>query len=155
MTPLEKFYTDDPRWHEKIGDIHALLERVKISEEQSGDVLHLRKLSRILSIHASTAIEGNRLTLGQVADVINGKYIDIATETRADVPVNVPVNAVSDKILILLRANPKATAQKLAQVVGVNDKTIKRHLKTLREQGRLERVGSDKTGHWEVIEGPP
>ncbi|MBK6430561.1 hypothetical protein [Candidatus Amarolinea dominans] len=38
MTPLEKFYTDDPRWHEKIGDIHALLERVKISEEQSGPV---------------------------------------------------------------------------------------------------------------------
>ena len=75
MTPLEKFYTDDPRWHEKIGDIHALLERVKISEEQSGDVLHLRKLSRILSIHASTAIEGNRLTLGQVTDVINGKPV--------------------------------------------------------------------------------
>ena len=75
MTPLEKFYTDDPRWHEKIGDIHALLERVKISEEQSGDVLQLRKLSRILSIHASTAIEGNRLTLGQVTDVINGKPV--------------------------------------------------------------------------------
>jgi hypothetical protein len=35
MTSLEKFYTDDPRWYEKIGDIHALLERVKISEEQS------------------------------------------------------------------------------------------------------------------------
>ena len=35
MTPLAKFYTDDPRWHAKIGDIHALLERVKISEEQS------------------------------------------------------------------------------------------------------------------------
>ena len=35
MTPLEKFYADDPRWYEKIGDIHALLERVKISEEQS------------------------------------------------------------------------------------------------------------------------
>lgn len=38
MTPLEQFYTDDPRWHEQIGDIHALLERVKISEEQSGPV---------------------------------------------------------------------------------------------------------------------
>jgi len=66
MRPLEQFYTDDPRWYEQIGDIHALLERAKISEEQSGDLLHLRKLSRILSIHASTAIEGNRLTLGQV-----------------------------------------------------------------------------------------
>lgn len=33
MTPLEKFYTDDPRWYEKIGEIHALLERAKISEK--------------------------------------------------------------------------------------------------------------------------
>jgi Fic family protein len=75
MTPLEQFYTDDPRWYEQIGDIHALLERANISEEQSGDLLHLRRLSRILSIHASTAIEGNRLTLSQVTDVINGKPV--------------------------------------------------------------------------------
>jgi Fic family protein len=52
-----------------------LLERVKISEEQSGDVLYLRKLNRILSVHASTAIEGNQLTLGQVTDVVNGKPV--------------------------------------------------------------------------------
>ncbi|MBK7006969.1 MAG: hypothetical protein IPH37_19110 [Burkholderiales bacterium] len=51
------------------------LERVKISEEQSGDVLHLRKLNRILSVHAPTAIEGNQLTLGQRTDVINGKPV--------------------------------------------------------------------------------
>lgn len=68
-----KFFSDSPLWHEKVGGIHALLERVKMSEEQSGDVLRLRKLNRILSIHASTAIEGNRLTLEQVTDVINGK----------------------------------------------------------------------------------
>lgn len=336
---LEKFYTEDPRWHEKIGDIHALLERVKISEERSGDVLRLRKIGRILSIHASTAIEGNRLTLDQVTDIINGKpvwgppkdikevqnawraydemahyepwstddllkahahltdtligesgrfrsvgvavvrgdgvvmhrgapaeqvpalverllhwgktseahplikssavhymlehihpfrdgngrigrlwqtlilfkwnplfawmpvetlvhhnqalyykalqdshvgaqdcrpfisfmldvignslykYIDVASETVADVgvnvpvsvPVNVPVNEVSDKILIMLRADPKATAQKMAIALGVTDKTIKRHLKMLREQGRLKRIGSDKAGHWEVV----
>jgi len=69
------FFSESPKWHEKIGGIHALLERVKISEEQSGDVLRLRKLNRIMSIHASTAIEGNRLTLGQVTDVINGKPV--------------------------------------------------------------------------------
>ncbi|MDR3283217.1 MAG: Fic family protein [Candidatus Methanoplasma sp.] len=73
---MSNFYTESPLWHEKIGDIHALLERVKINEErfreQNGDVLRLRKLSRIMSIHASTAIEGNRLSLSQVSDVING-----------------------------------------------------------------------------------
>ncbi len=80
------------------------------------------------------------------------KFIDVATQTVADVGVNVPVNKVSGKILILLRANPKATAEKMASVLGVTDKTIKRHLKALREQGRIRRVGSDKTGHWEIIE---
>ncbi|MDR3295980.1 MAG: Fic family protein [Clostridiales Family XIII bacterium] len=73
---MSNFYTESPLWHEKIGGIHALLERVKISEErfreQNGDVLRLRKLNRIMSVHASTAIEGNRLTLGQVTDVTNG-----------------------------------------------------------------------------------
>ena len=33
---LEKFSTEDPAWYEKIGDIHALLERVKISEVYVG-----------------------------------------------------------------------------------------------------------------------
>ena len=71
----KSYYTESPLWHEKIGNIHALLERVRISEERSGDVLQLRKLNRIMSIHASTAIEGNNLTLGQVTDVINGKQV--------------------------------------------------------------------------------
>ncbi len=339
MKPLEKFFTEDPKWHEKIGAIHALLERVKISEEQSGDVLQLRKRGRILSVHASTAIEGNQLTLGQVTDVINGKpvfgppkdikevqnawqaynempgytpwlvddllrahahltdaligesgrfrsvgvavvgddgtmlhrgapaaqvpdlvaqllhwgqtseahplikssaihyrleyihpfrdgngrigrlwqtlilsqwnplfawmpvetlvhhnqalyykalqdshagtevdcrpfidfmldalanslykYIDVATQTVVDVPVNVlvnvPVNELSNKILAMVRANPKVTAQKMALALDVTDKTIKRHLKLLREQGRIQRVGSDKTGHWDIITKP-
>ena len=86
------------------------------------------------------------------------KYIDVATQTVVDVPVNVPVNVpVSerlDKILTMLRANPKVTAQKMALALGVTDKTIKRHLKALREQGRIRRVGSDKAGHWEIIERP-
>ena len=337
---LNTFFSESPRWHEKIGEIHALLERVKMSEEQSGDVLRLRKLNRILSIHASTAIEGNKLTLGQVTDVINGKpvwgpskdiqevqnawqayneidtftpwlaqdllkahafmtqtlvgesgqfrsvgvavvrddgvvvhratppnevpvlvehllhwgetaethplikssavhymiehihpfragngrigrlwqtlilsrwnplfawmpvetlvhnnqalyykalqnshcsgvdcrpfidfmldtienslytYGDLATETQkskgtglgtiADVPVNVPVNALQQKVLILLRANPKSTSQKIAHTLGVTDRTITRALKALREADVIKRVGSDKTGHWEI-----
>ena len=35
---------------------------------------HLRKNNRIKSIHSSLKIEANSLTIGQVRDVINGKY---------------------------------------------------------------------------------
>ncbi|MBP8168490.1 MAG: Fic family protein [Azonexus sp.] len=334
MKPLENFFTEDPKWHEKIGAIHALLERVKISEEQSGDVLHLRRRGRILSVHASTAIEGNQLSLSQVADVINGKpvwgppkdikevqnawyaynempgyspwsvddllrahahltdtligesgcfrsvgvavvgadgtllhrgalaaevpdlvgqllhwgqtsashplikssavhyrleyihpfrdgngrigrlwqtlilaqwnplfawmpvetlvhhnqalyykalqdshagaavdcrpfidfmldalanslykYIDVATQTVVDVGVNVGVNVgVTDQILALLAQEPGLSAKEVARLLNKTPRTIERYLKALREQGRIQRVGSDKAGHWEVIE---
>jgi Fic family protein len=72
---METFFSESPLWYEKIGRIHALLERVKVSEDQHGDILRLRKLSRILTVHASTAIEGNRLSPGQVRDVVNGKPV--------------------------------------------------------------------------------
>ena len=41
----------------------------------SKDVLHLRRVNRILSVGSTTAIEGNRLTVQQVFDVINGKVV--------------------------------------------------------------------------------
>jgi len=69
------FYSESPLWYEKIGRIHALLERVKISEGEHDDALRLRRLSRVMSIHASTAIEGNGLSLSQVQDVVNGKLV--------------------------------------------------------------------------------
>ncbi|MDR3141065.1 MAG: Fic family protein, partial [Tannerellaceae bacterium] len=72
---MQIFFTYNPLWHEQIGKIYALLERVKISEEQSKDALHLRRNSRILSVGSTTAIEGNRLTVQQVFDVINGKTV--------------------------------------------------------------------------------
>jgi hypothetical protein len=33
---MDNFFSDSPLWHEKIGGIHALLERVKISWEVIG-----------------------------------------------------------------------------------------------------------------------
>jgi hypothetical protein len=48
-----------------------------------------------------------------------------------NVPVNAPVNPLSDKIWAVVRANPKVMAQKMALVLGVKDKTIKRPLKAL------------------------
>ncbi|MDR0837402.1 MAG: Fic family protein [Propionibacteriaceae bacterium] len=72
---IEDYYTESPQWHQLVGEIHALLERVRISEEQHSDVLRLRKMNRILSVHSSTAIEGNRLTLSEVSDVINDRPV--------------------------------------------------------------------------------
>lgn len=92
---MDDFFTQNAAWHEKIEQIYALLECVKISEGYSADVLHLRKIIRILSIGSHIAIDDNlsraemlksitarlcehhhfNLSLSQVCDVINGKPI--------------------------------------------------------------------------------
>lgn len=57
-----------------IAEISAQIERYAIRMEQS-DSLLLRKANRIKTIHSSLAIEGNELSEGQVADIINGKAV--------------------------------------------------------------------------------
>lgn len=57
-----------------IAEISAQMERFAIRLEQS-DGLRLRKANRIKTIHSSLAIEGNKLSEGQVADIIEGKTV--------------------------------------------------------------------------------
>lgn len=57
-----------------IAEISAQIERYAIRLEQE-DGLRLRKVNRIKTIHSSLAIEGNRLSEGQVSDLIDGKNV--------------------------------------------------------------------------------
>ena len=53
--------------------------------------------------------------------------------------------------MMQLRKNKNITALQLAQTTQIPLRTIKRILFRLTEKGLIQRVGSDKTGHWEVI----
>ncbi len=66
------------------------------------------------------------------------------------VPKNVPIERL-DKILALMAQNSSITIDQLAQLCAVSDKTIKRDIAKLKEQGRLQREGSLKSGFWKII----
>lgn len=42
--------------------------------------------------------------------------------------------------------------KQLSSLLVKNEATIARNIKLLKEKGILERIGSDKTGHWEIID---
>lgn len=69
--------------------------------------------------------------------------------------VNAPVNIAGlktpDAIVALLTANPLLSRQQLADALGKDIRTIGRALAKLQHAGNIRRVGSDKTGHWEVL----
>jgi ATP-dependent DNA helicase RecG len=55
-------------------------------------------------------------------------------------------------ILRLLREHPELSIAELAESLGKVPSTIERAIRKLRESGRLQRIGPDKGGHWQVIE---
>ena len=66
--------------------------------------------------------------------------------------VNVTVNSANkeDVILRLLAKFPDITMDKISEVVGLHRRTVSRYINKLRDKGLVTRIGSDKTGHWDV-----
>ena len=75
----------------------------------------------------------------------NGAIVDF--ETR-NVPVNVPVNSTESTLLALMKHNPSITYDEMALEIGKTRKTVSRAIASLKQQGRIARKGSDKTGTW-------
>ena len=48
-------------------------------------------------------------------------------------------------------ANDTVTAKTLSATLGTSIIIIKRDLAAMQSMGVIKRVGSDKTGHWEVV----
>jgi Fic family protein len=69
-------------------------------------------------------------------------------------PVNVPVNLkdlkTTDAVMTCIRQDAGMTRKEIAQKVGKDVRTVARALRKLQDGGLLERVGSDKTGYWQV-----
>ena len=69
---------------------------------------------------------------------------------RVNDRVNDRVNEQEKKVLELLYEDPGFTVTVLAKRMNVSRKSIANYLKSLREKGLIERIGSDRKGYWKI-----
>ena len=100
-----------------------------------------------LLLGTSTALRNRDLRV--VVPTSEGGPVNVPAKA-ANVPGNVPAKRKGD-IMKRLLVNPNLTASELAAIFSVAEKTIKRDFAALKNEGRIKRIGSDKTGHWLVI----
>lgn len=50
-----------------------------------------------------------------------------------------------------MRQNRKITLPELAAKIGVTLKGVEYHVRILKRNGTLERVGPNKGGHWKIV----
>lgn len=80
--------------------------------------------------------------------------LDLPVQTKADEAEKHPESTLKGtrkSIVEIMLSNPNVTIPQIAELLGMNSRGIDKHIKSLREQGLIRRVGPDKGGHWEVI----
>ena len=74
--------------------------------------------------------------------------VKVSQDVPQDVPQGVPQDNLDKKILDLIKNNNKISTHEMGNILGVSDKTIKRHIKNI---DNLKYIGSGYSGHWEII----
>ena len=75
-----------------------------------------------------------------------------AVETVLELPVpDTGSSCKANEVLAILRERPQITRQDLASELGVSISTVSNRLASLREAGRIRRIGGNKNGRWELI----
>lgn len=64
---------------------------------------------------------------------------------------NFVLNDIQNKIIELIANNNRITQNEIANITNVNVRTIKRNFKILIDNLVIERIGSDKTGYWQIL----
>ena len=64
--------------------------------------------------------------------------------------INDKINSLDKKIIELIRINKYITIVELTEKTGKSQPTIYRHIVQLSKLGLINRIGSRKTGYWEI-----
>ena len=59
-----------------------------------------------------------------------------------------------EEILSQINVNPNITAKELQNITGLSRRGVEWKLAKLKQEGKIERIGSRKGGYWIVIEKP-
>ncbi len=65
---------------------------------------------------------------------------------------NMTLNATRQRILSEMRNNPNVTKANLQKLLKLSSTAIDNNIAFLRKNGHIDRIGSNKTGYWKVID---
>lgn len=59
--------------------------------------------------------------------------------------------STADRIVSLIKENPRHSAKSLAEAIGISAKGIEKQIAKLKAQGVIRRIGPDKGGSWLIV----
>jgi ATP-dependent DNA helicase RecG len=81
---------------------------------------------------------------------LKGELVDELVDELADGLVGGLVEN-QKKVLSLIYNDAHISKRKMAEIIGISTTAVDKNLETLKKKGLIKRVGSAKTGHWEIV----
>jgi len=85
-----------------------------------------------------------------VNDTVNDENVNV-NDSRFSVKFSVKFSVNQEKMLSLIENMPTITANEMAQLLGISERAVHKNLAKFKELNVITRIGSDKTGHWEIV----
>jgi len=129
--------------------LFSMMERMDLVEKVGTGILRMKDAMKEYGLNEPIIeVDENWFSITFERDV--QKYLQ--TNTPVNTHVNTPVNLsqLQYQILNCLKENPYITYDEFAEKLKKNRDTIRLNIKKLKTLNLIERIGSDKKGHWLV-----
>ena len=84
-----------------------------------------------------------------MTDVLSQQKSELKSELKSGLKKE---SKILDRVLTLMVENPLITIPVIVEKSGMSRTAIQNAIRLLKEQGRIERIGSKRNGRWEVME---
>ena len=83
-------------------------------------------------------------------NIYRGQIDDTSGDVTNNVTNNVTNKSPEETIITMIEADPMVTQAKMAEVLGVTTRTVKRILAKMQEAGKVSREGTSRSGKWVI-----
>ncbi len=92
-------------------------------------------------------VKGHKTLSGAPLNANKGAIVSIKGQSSG---INAPLSDLQSQIVGLIRETPTISYDELTLITGKDRSTVRRNVGKLKDMGLLHRIGSKKTGYWEV-----
>lgn len=116
---------------------------------RQGQLIHERQVAYYQALNTANNQGESPIFVEFLLTVIRDALLEIKENQSRHVGINVGKEIA---ILNILRRYPRATARAMADMTHLSARQVERILARLKQEGRLLRQGSTKSGSWQVVE---
>jgi ATP-dependent DNA helicase RecG len=150
ISNVKKLLTEIPN---KIRTAMAIIADIDHFQENGLDYLVIKVDAQpnLISYHGKYYFRSGSTNLELTGNALDGMILSKFGRTWDSAPVpRANLNDVRQRIIYLMSKNPKITIPQIAQDIGVVRNNVVAHIRVLKKQGLVERIGAQKKGVWVV-----